>query len=108
MVNLLISPSQKRKTVLTEVATGIMIDTFPIVLHQQLANLRHTSDTADDKPIQSRVSSVEIPDLVGTANSKNVASKLDSRLTKVAQQELSNHASSFRPSIFESFDTCST
>jgi hypothetical protein len=109
MVNLLFCPSQKRKTVLIkEVATGITIETFPVVLHQQLANSRHTSDTAGDKLIQSRDSSVEIPDLVGTASSKTLASKLYSRLTKVAQQELSNHASSFKPSIFESFDTFST
>jgi hypothetical protein len=77
MVQFTISPSQKRKTVLTkEVATGITIDTFPIAFN--------------GKPIQSRASSVEIPDLVGTASSKNLASKLDPRLTKVVQQELSN------------------
>jgi hypothetical protein len=97
------------KAILTkEVATGITIDTFPIVLHQQLPDLRHTSDTADDKTIQGQVSPVEIPDLVGTASSKNLEPKLDSRLTKVMQQGLLNHTSSFRPSIFESFDTCST
>jgi len=33
--------------------------------------------------------------------SKTLASKLDSKLTKVMKQELWNHASSFRPSICE-------